>query len=71
VIEWTSDWFKRYPWSSAEDPDFGEKRRVVRGGVLLVEDAPEATKVTFRSWYLPLYRSRKVGFRCVQDMADK
>ncbi len=68
VIEWTADWFQKYPWSKAEHPDFGEKRRVVRGGVLLAEDAPESTKVTYRYWYLPMYRSRKVGFRCVQDM---
>ncbi|HLY12587.1 MAG TPA: SUMF1/EgtB/PvdO family nonheme iron enzyme [Planctomycetota bacterium] len=71
VIEWTADWFQRYPWSKAEHPDFGEKRKVVRGGVLLVEDAPESTKVTYRYWYLPTYRGRKVGFRCVQDMPDK
>jgi len=71
VIEWTADWFQRYPWSKAEHPDFGEKRRVVRGGVLLAEDAPESTKVTHRFWYLPTYRGRKVGFRCVQDMPEK
>jgi len=71
VIEWTAGWFQRYPWSQAEHPDFGEKRRVVRGGVLLVEDAPESTKVTYRYWYLPTYRSRKLGFRCVQDMPEK
>jgi formylglycine-generating enzyme required for sulfatase activity/predicted Ser/Thr protein kinase len=71
VIEWTADWFQRYPWSKAEHPDFGEKRKVVRGGVLLIEDAPESTKVTYRYWYLPAYRGRKVGFRCVQDLPEK
>jgi serine/threonine protein kinase/formylglycine-generating enzyme required for sulfatase activity len=71
VIEWTADWFQRYPWSKAEHPDFGEKRRVVRGGVLLIEDAPESTKVTYRYWYLPTYRGRKVGFRCAQDLPEK
>ena len=71
VIEWTADWLNRYPWSKAEHSDFGEKRRVVRGGVLLAEDAPESTKVTYRYWYLPLYRSRKLGFRCVQDLPEK
>jgi iron(II)-dependent oxidoreductase len=71
VIEWTADWFQKYPWSKAEHPDFGEKRRVVRGGVLLQEDALESTKVTYRYWYLPMYRSRKLGFRCVQDMPEK
>jgi serine/threonine protein kinase/formylglycine-generating enzyme required for sulfatase activity len=71
VLEWTADWFQRYPWSKSEHPDYGEKRKVVRGGVLLVEDAPESTKVTHRFWYLPTYRGRKVGFRCVQDMPEK
>ena len=71
VIEWTADWFQRYPWSKSEHPDYGEKRKVVRGGVLLIEDAPESTKVTHRFWYLPMYRGRKVGFRCVQDMPEK
>jgi serine/threonine protein kinase/formylglycine-generating enzyme required for sulfatase activity len=71
VIEWTADWFLRYPWSSAEHPDFGERRRVLRGGVLLAEDAAENAKVTFRHWYLPMYRGRKVGFRCVQDLPEK
>jgi formylglycine-generating enzyme required for sulfatase activity len=71
VIEWTSDWFVKYPWSSAEHPDFGERRKVLRGGVLLAEDAAENAKVTFRHWYLPMYRSRKVGFRCVTDIAEK
>jgi formylglycine-generating enzyme required for sulfatase activity/predicted Ser/Thr protein kinase len=71
VLEWTADWFQPYPWSKAEHQDFGEKRRVCRGGVLLAEDAPESTKVTFRYWYLPTYRGRKVGFRCVQDLPEK
>ncbi len=71
VIEWTADWFKKYPWSSAEDSDFGERKRVLRGGVLLTEYAPENAKSTFRHCYLPVYRSRKVGFRCVQDVPEK
>ena len=71
VIEWTSDWFQKYPWSNVDHPDFGERRKVLRGGVLLLEDAPDNAKVTFRHWYLPTYRSRKVGFRCVMEMPEK
>jgi serine/threonine protein kinase/formylglycine-generating enzyme required for sulfatase activity len=67
VIEWTADWFQRYPWSTASHLDFGEKKKVLRGGVLLAEDAEEDAKVTHRYWYYPTHRSRKVGFRCVQD----
>jgi serine/threonine protein kinase/formylglycine-generating enzyme required for sulfatase activity len=71
AIEWTADWFVKYPWSSAENSDFGERKRVLRGGVLLAEYAPDNAKATFRHWYFPAYRSRKVGFRCVQDVPEK
>ena len=71
VIEWTADWFQKYPWSSAEHQDFGEKKKVLRGGVLLAEDAAENARSTFRHWYSPTYRSRKVGIRCVQDVFEK
>ena len=71
VIEWTSDWFNKYPWSAEEHSDFGEKKRVLRGGVLLLEDAAENARATFRHWYFPSSRSRKVGFRCVQDIELK
>lgn len=68
AIEWTSDWFQKYPWSTATHSDFGEKMKVLRGGVLLEMDAPRDAKTTYRRWYLPTYRSRKVGFRCAQDV---
>jgi serine/threonine protein kinase/formylglycine-generating enzyme required for sulfatase activity len=71
VIEWTSDWFQKYRWSAADHADFGERKKVLRGGVLLAEDAVESAKATFRNWYPPGYRSRKVGFRCVQDVPAK
>jgi gamma-glutamyl hercynylcysteine S-oxide synthase len=71
VIEWTADWFMKYSWSTTEHSDFGERRRTLRGGVRLAEDAPENAKVTFRHWYLPSQRSRWVGFRCVQDLPEK
>jgi serine/threonine protein kinase/formylglycine-generating enzyme required for sulfatase activity len=71
VFEWTSDWYKKYPGSTADDVDFGERKRVVRGGVRLAEDAPESSKVTYRQPYLPTYRARWVGIRCVQDLPEK
>jgi formylglycine-generating enzyme required for sulfatase activity len=71
VLEWTADWFAKYPWSAATHADFGEKKKALRGGVLLAEDAAQNSKVAFRSWYLPSYRSRKVGFRCVQDVPER
>ncbi len=71
VIEWTSDWFQKYPWSAEPHIDFGEKMKVLRGGVLLAMDAERDAKTAYRRWYLPTYRSRKVGFRCAQDTGAK
>jgi formylglycine-generating enzyme required for sulfatase activity len=71
AFEWTSDWYKKYPGSSAEDADFGERKKVVRGGVRLVEDAVESAKATTRQAYFPTQRTRWVGFRCVQDLPEK
>jgi len=71
VIEWTADWFQKYPWGGADHSDFGERRKVLRGGVFLAEDAIENAKVTFRFWKFPNYRSSKVGFRGVMDIPEK
>ncbi len=71
AIEWTSDWFQKYPWSAATHVDFGEKMKVLRGGVLLGMDAERDAKTTYRRWYLPTYRSRKVGFRCALEAGAK
>jgi formylglycine-generating enzyme required for sulfatase activity len=32
VWEWTADWYRAYPGSTYKSDDFGDKRRVVRGG---------------------------------------
>jgi serine/threonine protein kinase/formylglycine-generating enzyme required for sulfatase activity len=71
VMEWTGDWFRKYAWGRDEHSDFGEKKRVLRGGVLLLEDAEEKSKASFRQWNLPTYRSRKVGFRCAMDIETR
>jgi serine/threonine protein kinase/formylglycine-generating enzyme required for sulfatase activity len=71
VIEWTSDPFVKYRWSSADPSEFDERKKVLRGGVFLAEDAPEDAKVTHRQWQKPTYRSRLVGFRCVLDLPEK
>jgi serine/threonine protein kinase/formylglycine-generating enzyme required for sulfatase activity len=71
VIEWTADSFVKYAWSPAELSEFDERKKVLRGGVFLAEDAPEDSKVTHRHVQKPTYRSRLVGFRCVMDMPEK
>jgi iron(II)-dependent oxidoreductase len=68
VIEWTSDWFQKYPWAAAGHVDFGERYRVLRGGVLLEQDAERDARVAHRHWYLPTKRSPKIGFRCAKDV---
>ena len=70
VIEWTADWFERYPWSKVTHADFGRRKKVLRGGVILEEDAPQTTKVTYRFWNLPAFRSRRIGFRCAMNVAE-
>jgi formylglycine-generating enzyme required for sulfatase activity len=32
VWEWTADWYQAYPGNTANDPDYGERFRVTRGG---------------------------------------
>jgi formylglycine-generating enzyme required for sulfatase activity len=71
VIEWTADPFLRYPWSSVDLSEFDERKKVLRGGVFLAEDAAEDSKVTHRHVQKPTYRSRLVGFRCVMDLPEK
>jgi iron(II)-dependent oxidoreductase len=70
VIEWTSSWFDKYPGSPASHFDFGLKKRVLRGGVLLAEDSARDARVTHRKWYPPTYRSRRIGFRCAKDIRE-
>ncbi|MFN3486432.1 MAG: formylglycine-generating enzyme family protein, partial [Planctomycetota bacterium] len=71
VIEWTADWFRKYPWGAEDHVDFGERYRVLRGGVLLEDDAERDSRVTHRHWYLPSKRSARIGFRCAQDVSGR
>jgi serine/threonine protein kinase/formylglycine-generating enzyme required for sulfatase activity len=71
VVEWTADPFVKYPWASSEESDFSERRKVLRGGVRLAEDAERHASVVFRHSYPPGQRTSRVGFRCVQDVAEK
>jgi formylglycine-generating enzyme required for sulfatase activity/predicted Ser/Thr protein kinase len=70
VIEWTADWFQKYSWSLASNLDFGQRKKVLRGGVLLAGDAERDARSAHRHWYFPNYRSRKVGFRCAADLKE-
>lgn len=65
VLEWTADWYKAYPGGTSSAVEFGEKRRVARGGTYLEDEAAEDSKVTRRFWFLPDRRDRRIGFRIV------
>jgi formylglycine-generating enzyme required for sulfatase activity len=71
VMEWTADWFQKYPGSDASHSDFGERYKVLRGGVLLEQDAERDARVTHRHWNLPSKRSVKIGIRCVKDVEPR
>ncbi|MBK9131759.1 MAG: SUMF1/EgtB/PvdO family nonheme iron enzyme [Gammaproteobacteria bacterium] len=71
VSEWTADWYQPYPGGDAQDADFGEKHRVVRGGGAGL--GHYALSVFFRSARRahaePGMVSTDVGFRCAKDLA--
>ncbi|MBI3724703.1 protein kinase [bacterium] len=65
VWEWTADDYKGYAGTDCQDPDFGSKFRVVRGGSF--QDHREtAFRGCFRFRELPIDRKEKIGFRCVR-----
>ena len=69
VLEWTADWLDKYPWNSANHSDFGKKKRVLRGGIQLKENAETDSLTTHRKWFPPSYRSYFTGIRCARDAA--
>ena len=71
VVEWTADPFVKYPWGSSDESDFSERKKALRGGVRLAEDAERHASVVFRHSYPPNQRTSRVGFRCVQDVPEK
>ncbi|MCC6208504.1 MAG: SUMF1/EgtB/PvdO family nonheme iron enzyme [Gammaproteobacteria bacterium] len=73
VSEWVGDWYRPYPGSDAQDDDFGETHRVVRGGGAGL--GHYALSVFFRSARRahaePGMVSTDVGFRCAKDADAK
>lgn len=71
VSEWVADWYRPYPGGDAQDADFGERHRVVRGGGAGL--GHYALSVFFRSARRahaePGMVSTDVGFRCARDAA--
>ncbi|MGE4146289.1 MAG: protein kinase, partial [Planctomycetota bacterium] len=69
VWEWTSSNYDAYDKGQRrEDPDFGTRFRVIRGGSF--EQAPyhePAFRTSYRGRALPTDRQQTIGFRCVRD----
>lgn len=65
VWEWTSDWFDAYPGSSATNPDFGQKVRVLRGGAWL--DPGNTIHASNRGGLDPTHSFGNIGFRCARS----
>ncbi|MFQ5950047.1 MAG: formylglycine-generating enzyme family protein, partial [Nitrospiria bacterium] len=67
VAEWVESWYKPYPGNEVEDPDFGEKYRVIRGGswggvghYIL----PYYARTGYRNYDKPEAAFNDIGFRC-------
>jgi iron(II)-dependent oxidoreductase len=62
VFEWTRDWYDAYPGSKYENPEFGQKYRVVRGGDWYID--PMYTRTTARLRSPADHKVPTIGFRC-------
>ncbi|MES1982071.1 MAG: SUMF1/EgtB/PvdO family nonheme iron enzyme [Pseudomonadota bacterium] len=73
VWEWTASWYDRYPGSTLENADFGQKFKVIRGGAGSV--GHYALSYFFRGATRqtadPQATGEDLGFRCVMDVAQK
>ncbi|MGQ9896166.1 MAG: SUMF1/EgtB/PvdO family nonheme iron enzyme [Acidobacteriota bacterium] len=71
VWEWTASEASLYPGSQGKPPSWdkplepGTQLQIIRGGAF-TEEAKRCT-VTYRNWVPSNFRSRELGFRCVQD----
>ena len=64
VWEWTSDWYQPYPGSSYQDPYYGERFRVTRGGGWFEE--ADTVRAANRNSTSPTAANDDLGFRCTR-----
>lgn len=74
AAEWVDAFFKPYPNSKATDENFGEKNRVVRGG-LFNSKTNDRLKTTKRIYVPPMFMpdgetASYIGFRCAISADD-
>jgi formylglycine-generating enzyme required for sulfatase activity len=65
VWEWTTDWYQAYPGNTADDPYYGEKFKVTRGGGWF-DVEPQATTFNRNAGDPLKTASDELGFRCAQ-----
>jgi formylglycine-generating enzyme required for sulfatase activity len=65
VWEWTSSWYKQYPNSLHDSPNYGQLYRVVRGGSW--RSRREDARISCRGRYTPESQRPYLGFRVVLE----
>ena len=74
VSEWTASAYKPYPGSKHEDPNFGERYKVIRGGSIQKNEhgfMPEFGMLFYRNYAPPGLRMWDTGFRCAKSTESK
>jgi formylglycine-generating enzyme required for sulfatase activity len=64
VWEWTCDWYQPYVGSSYQDPYYGERFRVTRGGGWFEE--ADTVRTSNRNSTSPIAANDDLGFRCAR-----
>ena len=70
VMEWTADWFEAYPGAQYKSPNYGQQRKVARGGSwggVGHYVIPHYFRTAYRFNFDPNQAFNDVGFRCAKD----
>ncbi len=62
AYEWVEDWYEAYPGSKLQNPDFGKRYRIVRGGCWY-SNGPKDVRAAARLRFINSDRVDGVGFR--------
>ncbi|MFZ5875179.1 MAG: formylglycine-generating enzyme family protein [Nitrospirota bacterium] len=65
AMEWTASWYEKYPGSTLERLDFGQKYRVLKGGAWTTPPLP-FSRAANRHAIAPFWDHPHFGFRCVK-----
>jgi len=71
VMEWTESWYEAYPGAQYVSPNYGRKRKVVRGGSwggIGHYVIPHYFRTAYRFNFPPDSAYNDVGFRCAKDV---